>query len=158
MLYLPLVLEIDNLRLISWWVDASFAIHPDCKGHTGGMMSMGKGTILEKSRKQKINAKSSTEAEIIGVDDISTQIIWGNYSIAAQGYEIDETEVFQDNISSSYLLVNGQQSNSKRTKHMNVRYFFMKDCIKNREMRIKHCPTKQMLVDPFTKPIQGSEF
>ena len=110
------------------------------------------------SRKQKINAKSSTEAEIIGVDDVSTQIIWGNYFIEAQGYEIDETEVFQDNISSSYLLVNGQQSSSKRTKHMNVRYFFMKDRIKNGEMRIKHCPTKQMLADPFTKPIQGSEF
>ena len=79
----------------------------------------------------------------------------------AQGYEIDETEVFQDNISSIYLLVNGQQSSSKRTKHMNVWYFFMKDHIKNREMRIKHCPTKQMLADPFTtsnKPRQGSEF
>ena len=42
-LYLPLTLEVDDLRLISWWVDASFAIHPDCKGHTGAMMSLGKG-------------------------------------------------------------------------------------------------------------------
>ena len=110
------------------------------------------------SKKQKINTKSSTESEIVGVDDASTQIIWGNYFIEAQGYIIDETEVFQDNISSSYLLVNGRESSSKRTKHMNVRYFFAKDSIANGEMKIKHCPTKQMLADPFTKPLQVSEF
>ena len=43
-IYLPLTLEIDHTNIIKWWVDASFAVHPDCKeGHTGAMMSMGHG-------------------------------------------------------------------------------------------------------------------
>ncbi len=41
---------------------------------------------------------------------------------------------------------------------MNVRYFFAKDRIEKGKMKIKHCPTKQMLADPLTKPLQGSEF
>ena len=44
-MYLPLILEIDNLNIIKWWVDISYATHPDCKGHTGAMMSLGKGAI-----------------------------------------------------------------------------------------------------------------
>ena len=75
--------------------------------------------------------------------------------------KIDETTVYQDNISWSYLLVNGQASSSKRTKHMNMNvcYFFAKDRIKNgKVVTIKHCPTKQMLADQFTKPLQGGVF
>ena len=55
-----LTLSIDDLRVIKWWVDASFAVHPDFKSHTGGCMSMGRGCIISSSRKQKINTKSST--------------------------------------------------------------------------------------------------
>ena len=110
------------------------------------------------SKKQKINTKSSTESEIVGVDDATTPILWGNYFIEAQGFPIKETRVYQDNISSSYLLVNGKESSSKRTKHMNVRYFFAKDRVQRGEMTIKHCPTKEMLADPFTKPLQGKQF
>ena len=121
-------------------------------------MTLGKGAVSAMSKKQKINAKSSTEAEIVGVDDASTLILWMNYFIEAQGYAIKETRVYQDNISSSYLLVNGRESMSKRTKHMNVRYFFTKDRVEKGEMTIKYCPTKEMLADPFTKPLQGSEF
>jgi hypothetical protein len=54
--------------------------------------------------------------------------------------------------------VNGRESSGKRTKHMNVRYFFTKNRVENGEMTIKWCPTKKMLADPFTKPVQGSEF
>ena len=106
---------------------------------------MGHGAFMAMSGKQKINAKSSTESKIVGMDDASTPILWGNYFTEAQGFKINETIVYQDNISSSYLLVNRQALSSKRTKHMNMRYFFLKDRIKNGEMTIKHCPTKQML-------------
>ena len=115
------------MRLISWWVDACFTVHPDCKGHTGAMMSMGQGAILALSKKQKINAKISTEAEIVGVDDASTQILWMNYFVEVQGYNVKETEVFQDNVSSSYLLGTGLEFSSKHTKHINVRYSFAKN-------------------------------
>merc|ERR1712157_627754 len=67
-----LVLTLESYRnnTIHWWVDAAFAVHHDMKSHTGGMLSMGKGAIYAKSSKQKLNTKSSTKAELVGVDDM----------------------------------------------------------------------------------------
>ena len=46
---MPLTLEADNLQIVEWWVDASYAVHPDMKSHTGGTMSLGKGAIYSTS-------------------------------------------------------------------------------------------------------------
>ena len=51
--------------VVNWWMNASFAVYIDYKGYTGGMMSMGKGSSMDLSRKQKVNARSSTESELI---------------------------------------------------------------------------------------------
>jgi hypothetical protein len=51
-------------------VDASFAVHPDMKIHTSGAMSLGKGVVYGTSTRQKLNTKSSTEAELVGVNDV----------------------------------------------------------------------------------------
>jgi hypothetical protein len=42
---LYLTLEIDDGIAIKWWIDASFAVHPDMQSHTGGTMSLGKGSV-----------------------------------------------------------------------------------------------------------------
>ena len=52
---LPLTLEAHDLKLIHWHVDAAFAVHADMKSHTGGSMSLGKGSAVDASQKQKIN-------------------------------------------------------------------------------------------------------
>ena len=64
----------------------------------------------------------------------------------------------QDNQSSILLAKNGRLSSSKRTKHIDVRYFFVTDRIKNKELRVEFCPTEQMMADFFTKPLQGRLF
>ena len=51
---------------------------------------MGKGSINNISTKQKLNTKSSTEAELMGVDDISMYVIWTKHFIEAQGYKTKE--------------------------------------------------------------------
>jgi hypothetical protein len=58
---LVLTLEADDLYLIKWFIDGSLAVHNDMKGHTRGGMTLGKGSVINKSTKQKINTKSSTE-------------------------------------------------------------------------------------------------
>ena len=51
---LPLTLEANRvMNLVLWWVDASFAVHPGFKSRTGGIMPMGKGAIMDLSKKQK---------------------------------------------------------------------------------------------------------
>ena len=53
---------------------------------------------------------------------------------------------------------NGIMSSSKRTKHINVRYYFIKDRIDKGEINVIYCPTEMMIADYFTKPLQGLLF
>ncbi len=129
-MYLPLTLEASDLNFIRWWVDASFAVHPDFWSHSGAVMMLGKGMIMGGSRKQKINTRSSTEAEIIGVDDYAGPILWTNYFMKAQGFKPEKTVIYQDNQSAILLEKNGKESSGKRTRHMNFKYFLSKTGLK----------------------------
>jgi hypothetical protein len=84
---LPLTLGMDKTGRIRWHIDAAFAVHNDMKSHTGAVMTMGTGAAKSQSNKQKLNTKSSTESECVGVDDVISQVIWTRYFLEAQ----DET-------------------------------------------------------------------
>ena len=72
--------------------------------------------------------------------------------------EVVETVVYQGNKISMLLEKNGRSSSSKRTWHMNIRFFFIKDRVSSKEIRIEYCPTAEMVADFFTKPLQGKQF
>jgi len=155
---LALTLEAENLEIIKWWVDASFAVHQDMRSHTGGTMSLGKGSIYSASVRQKLNTKSSTEAELVGVDDMMSMVLWTRQFMEGQGYDISTNVVYQDNTSAILLEKFGQQSSTKRTRHLNIRYFFVTDRIRSEELSVEYCPTGEMWADLFTKPLQGAAF
>ena len=66
-------------------------------------MTLGKGSICNRSTKQKLNTKSSMEAEVVGVDGMSLQMLWTNYFMREQGHNVIETMVYQDNKSTMLL-------------------------------------------------------
>ena len=121
-------------------------------------MSLGKGSVYSTSVRQKLNTKSSTEAELVGVDDVMPQIIWTRYFLENQGYGIHESKIYQDNQSAMLMEKNGKASTSKRTRHINIRYFFVADRVQNKEVTIEYRPTGDMTGDFFTKPVQGTPF
>ena len=82
--HLLLVVGLDDSGRLTWNIDASFAVHPDCKSHTGASLTLGHGSILIISAKQKINTKSSTEAELVGVDDAMTFVMWIKHFFESQ--------------------------------------------------------------------------
>jgi hypothetical protein len=153
-----LTLSAHSLHNVRWWVDASYAVHPDMKSHTGGAMTLGSGVVYGTSKKQKLNTNSSTESEVVGTHDVMPQVLWTLYFLEAQGYKIDDNILYQDNKSSILLETNGRGSSGQRTRHMNVRYFFIADRVKSKEVRIEYCPTGLMVADYFTKPLQGVIF
>ena len=65
-----LSLSADNLHFIMWYVDSAFTIHPDFKSHTSAVMTYGGGTAQSILWKQKLNTRSSTEAKLVGTDDV----------------------------------------------------------------------------------------
>jgi Reverse transcriptase (RNA-dependent DNA polymerase) len=155
---LPMTLEVDDISTIKWWVDAAFAVHPDMRGQTGATMSLGKGAVYSSSTRQKINTRSSTEAELVGVEEAMTGIVWTRNFLESQGVNVHDNVVYQDNQSAMLLEKNGTASSGKRTRHINIRYYFVKDRIDSGELRVEYCPTEDMLADIFTKPLQGALF
>ena len=119
---------------------------------------MGKGFPITASTKQKLITRSSTESELVAVDDLMPAILWTRNFLGAQGYETAEHIVYQDNRSAILLEKNGKASSSKRTKHINIRYFFVTDRISKGDMSVEWCPTEDMTGDFFTKPTQGSVY
>ena len=138
-LYMPLTLEADDISVIKWYVDASFAVHPDMKtsSHTGGSMSLGKGVVYGTSTRQKINTKSSTEAELVGVNDLMPQILLTRYFLEAQGYEVSESIVHQDNKSTILLAENGKASSGGVVPVTSTFDTFFKDRVTSGEVKIE---------------------
>ena len=66
-----MTLSAKSLQVIRWYVDSSFAVHPDFESHTGTIITMGKGAAQNTSSKHKINTQSTCKAELVAVDDMT---------------------------------------------------------------------------------------
>ena len=119
---LSLTIELGKQVSVLAYIDCSHGVHADGKGHTGSVISLGKGAVFAKSSKQKLVSKSSTETELIGLTDDSSQVIWTRNFLIHQATKVPPATIFQDN-QSTLALVDKGRSTSARTRHINVRYF-----------------------------------
>jgi hypothetical protein len=103
--------------------------------------------------------RSSTEGKLVTVDDAATMILWTKLFLEAQGYDVVKNIVYQDNKSAILLETNGKKSSGKkRTRALNICYFFITDQVEKGNTQIEHCGTNDMVGDFFTKPLQGEKF
>lgn len=142
--HFELTIEADNSHVVKWWVDATFAVSCDMKGHSGGVMSLGKGTLYSSSTRQKINIRSSTGTELVGANDFLLKIHWTCYFLKAQCYTVKENTLHQDNQSAFLPEKNGKVSSGRCTRHINIDYFFITDRIAASELNLKHYPATEM--------------
>ena len=139
-------------------MDASYGVHRDGKSPTGSCVVIGDiGAVHCRSTKQQIVAKSSTEAELVGLSDSANQGLYIRNFLVMQGYRMAPFIVYQDNLSCMALLARGR-SGAERTRHVAIRYFWTKERVDMGEMRIVHKGTKEMYANVLTKPLQGSQF
>jgi len=122
------------------------------------VLSFGGGAIYGSSTKQKLNTRSSTEAELVGVNDALPQVLWTRQFLIEQGFRNTVPVIFQDIQSTMLLEKHGRLLSGKQTCHTDVHYYFVKDRIASKEVRVEYCPTGDMLADYFTKPFQGGLF
>ena len=155
---IPLTLGINNMSVIKWAVDASYAVHPDFCLHSGGCMTWGRDCPIVLSSKQKINSRSSTESKLIAVDDCIDKVIWTKLFLGCQGINLSSNIIQQDNESTIKLEENGQWSAGKRSKALNIHYFFISDQISQGNVTVQYETTGEMLADFLMKPLQGSTF
>jgi hypothetical protein len=153
-----LTLKADDSHVIKWHVDASFAVHEDFKSHTGATMTLGNGAIMTGSTKQKVNTRSSTETKLVGLDDYIAKVMRTRLFLDAQGYKVKDNIIYQDNKSTIQLADNGRPSIGKRSRHLNIKYFFVTDLINRKQVSIKYCPIDEMVADYMTKPLTRNKF
>jgi hypothetical protein len=140
------------------YVDAAYGVHADGKSHTGCMVIVGdEGAIYFKSAKQKIVAKSSTEGELIAASDSCNVPLHIAEFLRYQGYTIPPVTLYQDNKSAIALFSRGF-STSDLTKHISIRYFWIKERTDAGEVVIEYCPTAKMFANVLTKPLGGRQF
>ena len=85
-------------------------------------------------------------------------MLWTKLFTEAQGYPVENNIVYQDNKSSILLEKNGRDSAGKRSRAINIRYFFMTDQVKKGNVTIEYCSTDDMWGDFMSKPLQGEKF
>jgi len=117
---------------------------------------VGMGSLLAVSTKQKCVSKSSTEAELIAVTDLIGQAI-DLKRVAEEiiGEEI-KLVVYQDNESTIKLMKNG--TTGARSKHVKIRFAWIKEAIDAGGFELKYKATNEMLADGMTKAKQGKKF
>ena len=105
-----------------------------------------------------MNTRSSTEAEVVAADEVVGSMLWTKLFLEAQGYPVKENILYQDNRSAMLLEGNGRRSAGRRSRHLNIRLFFVTDQKEKGNLTIEYCPTDLMKGDYMTKPLHGSKF
>ena len=143
---------------VSVYADAAFGVHPDGKSHTGSCVVIGdSGPVHCSSRKQSIVTKSSTESELVALSDSCNQGIHMRRFLIAQGYDMGPIEVFQDNKSTMAMIERGRSA-AEKTRHIDIKYFWMKEQISAGTAVVTHLGTELMYANVLTKPLTAGQF
>ena len=122
------------------------------------MMSMGKGDIVNISRKHKMNMASSTNSELVSISDVLGMIMSCKSFLGAQGYTIENSILYQYNKSTILLAKKGMLSAGKNSKHIKNVFFLITENVAQRELKIRHMGTKSIWAVVHTKLVQGMLF
>ena len=110
-----------------------------------------------RSSKQQIVCKSSTEAELVALSDCANQTLYLRKFLIEQGHPVGLVTVYQDNLSCMALVERGR-SGAERTRHIDIRYYWLKERVDKGEAPVKHLRTELMYANMLTKPMQGKQF
>ncbi|CDO74006.1 hypothetical protein BN946_scf185043.g55 [Trametes cinnabarina] len=111
------------------------------------------GAITWRSHKQPIIALSTTEAEYIAASDASREALWLRRLLSELTTPVrDPTVLYCDNESALKLIRNVDVFHP-RTKHIDIRYHFIRSHVADRTLALEYCPTNEMVADIFTKPL-----
>ena len=151
--------RIGDTMSVKVFIDATYGVHSDSgKSHTGCAIVLGeRGPLYAKSCKQKIVPKSSTEAELVGLSDTASQAIHTRQFLIAQGYEMGPATIYQDNKSCMALMKRGGPG-SVRSRHIDIKFFWLAERVKNGEVVIEHLGTEKLFATILTKPVHGAQF
>jgi len=143
---------------IEVYSDASYMTRSaDMMSRTGCMVMVNGGAVATLSNWQKLVTKSSTGAEFIALTESVSYALFIREWLSFQQRLVPKIRVLCDN-QSVLALLRANHAGVKGTKHLKVRYFFIRQHVLSGEIEVVWCQTKDMLADIFTKPVTGQLF
>ena len=138
--------------------DASFASRDLSRSQSGYCFSLGSGNAVfyARSSKQTPVTLSSTEAEYVSLFHCSTEVVFLRRLMEELGFHQSPTVIYQDNQSTIHW-AQGRE-NFHRTKHMDVKYHYVRQLVIDAVIEVVYLPTTQMVADVLTKPILKEQF
>jgi hypothetical protein len=142
---------------VTGYGDADWAgCHESRRSTSGYVFLMGQGAVAWASKKQQVIALSSVEAEYISGSLAVQEAIWENKFLEEIGIKTNKPLLHQDNQGTIALANNPIQH--ARTKHIDVRHYFMKDAVQKNLVTLQYCPTQEMVADVLTKHLGRVKF
>ena len=152
------MIGVTSLTDFFTWIDAAYAVYSDMRSHTGGNMSMGVGVLHTKSGVQKLNTKKFYRSRTSRSEQVFTVQYLDNEFYACTRLKIKNNILYQDNQSVMCIEQNGRNSSTGNSRHTDIRYFFVADRVKKKDISVQYCPIEIMLAGFFTKLLQGALF
>jgi hypothetical protein len=129
----------------------------DNKSTTGYAVLLNNNLITWNTKKQPTVALSSAEAELMAIVEVTKEIAWMSILLTELNYKINQpSTIFIDNQSAINMSQN--ISEHDRSKHIRIKYNYIKEEIDNNEIKLKWISTEKQLADIFTKALQGNIF
>ena len=119
------IIGMDGLTIVKAYVNASYAVYHDMRGHNGGLITVGKRVIHIKTNTQKLNTKSSTGNEVEAASDYMPWTIWITNELFEQGYAV-KTIFYQDNERAIKIERYVLKSCGYKSRYIYIRYFLLK--------------------------------
>jgi len=126
------------------------------KSTSGTCQFLGTSLVSWSSRKQASVALSSTEAEYVGAASCCSQILWMKQTLKDFGLSYGRVPLYIDNMFTISLAKNPVMHS--RTKHIDIRFHFLRDSYEKGEIEVIHVPTQQQTADILTKPLEQTKF
>ena len=118
---------------------------------------LGKATVAWASKKQSVVALSTTEAEYIALCSATQEAVWLRRLLQSlREGQARPTTIFEDNRGAISLSKNPKDHT--RTKHIDIKYHYVRDAVQNNEIDIQPCETKLMIADQLTKGLPKPAF
>jgi hypothetical protein len=142
----------SNLQIVGY-VDAAYGNNTDCKSTSGFCFTLNGSIISWHSKRQPVTAFSTAESEYIAAAEAAKEAIWWRLFMEELGYPQSTTILFEDN--EACILLSKNPQSHHRTKHIQIRFHFIREKVASSELELRYISTKDQLGDIFTKGSPG---